>query len=411
MTPTPIHRTQLFNGIKILTIENQAADIVAGRIFFPAGSRWETAEESGLAHLMATLLTKGTDRLTAMDIADRVESIGAGLGADTTTDYFQVSLKTVSRDLPEILELAAQILRHPAFPQEQLELERKLTIQAIRSQTEQPFNNAYHQLRQMMYGDRPYGFSPLGTEETVAAISRDRLLAYHHQHLRPDRMVISLAGRITPDLARELVERVFGDWQPPTAAPPTLAISEPPINPQAYRMRQATQQAIVMLGYLAPPISDADAIPLKAIDSYLGGGMSSRLFVELREKRGLAYEIASFYPTKIDRSHFVAYMGTAASNDLLAVNGLRAEIERLCIMSIDDEDLENTKSKLIGQYALSKQTNGQLAQTAGWYELLGLNLDFDRQFCDRVEKLTTNDLQSVADKYLSEPYISIVAPE
>jgi zinc protease len=411
MKNSPIHRTALSNGITLLTIENPAADIVAGRIFFPAGSRWEDRDSAGIAHLMAVLLTKGTDRLSAMEIADKVESMGAGLGADATTDYFQVSLKTVSRDLPEILQLAGEIVRTPAFAADELELERKLTIQAIKSQTEQAFNNAYNQLRQAMYGEHPYAISPLGLESTVSQITRDRLLQYHHTHLRPDRMVISLAGRITPDLASELVEQVFGDW----AAPDTPLL--PPIlptlatKPQAYRLRQQTQQAIVMLGYLVPSIGDPDSIPLKAIDCYLGNGMSSRLFVELREKRGLAYDVSSFYPSKVDLSHFVAYMGTAAANDILAVNGLRAEIERLCITPLPEEELQATKDRLIGQSALSKQTNGQLAQTAGWYELMGLDLNFDRQFCDRIEKLTADEVQAVADKYLTEPYVSIVAPE
>jgi zinc protease len=406
-TPT---RTVLANGITLLTIENPAADIVAGRIFFPAGSRWEERESAGVAHLMAVLLTKGCDRLSAMEIADKVESSGAGLGADATTDYFQVSLKTVSRDLPEILQLAGDIIRTPAFAPEQIELERELTLRAIESQVEQPFNSAYSQLRQAMYGEHPYAISPLGLESTVKNIDRSRLVAYHQTHLRPDRMVISLAGRITPDLAQELVERTFGDWQAPDVNLEPPALPEITDNPQAYRLRQPTQQAIVMLGYLAPAINDPDTIALKAIDSYLGNGMSSRLFVELREKRGLAYEVSSFYPTRVDRSHFVAYMGTAAQNDILAVNGIRAEIERLCMVSLSDDELQATKDRIIGRSALSKQTNGQLAQTAGWYQLMGLDLDFDRQFCERMEKITTEDLQTVAEKYLTAPYVSIVAP-
>ena len=411
MTNPPIHRSQLANGIVVLTIANPAADIVSCRCFIPAGSRWEPAAKSGLAHLLTSVLTKGTDRLSALEIADRVESAGAGLGADVTTDYLQMSVKTVKSDLPEIFKLAGEILRTPSFPDEQIELERKLTLQAIRSQTEQPFNNAYRQLRQSLYAEHPYARSPLGTADTVGQITRQDLVNYHQTHIRPDRLIICLAGRITPNEAIELVTQVFGDWEIPSSEPPTVDRLKVTTQPQYQLEHQATQQAIVMLGYLAPAMHDPDCIPLKLINSYLGNGMSSRLFVELREKRGLAYDVSAFYPTKLDTSHFAVYMGTAATNTRVAVSGLRAEVDRLCIAPLSDAELQSAKDRLLGQYALGKQTNGQLAQTYGWYELMGLELDFDRQFSAAIQQLSAKRLQDVAEKYLSEPYISIVSPE
>ena len=166
-----------------------------------------------------------------------------------------------------------------------------------------------------------------------------------------------------------------------------------------------------MLGYLAPPIHDPQCIALKLIDSYLSNGMSSRLFVELREKRGLAYDVSSFYPTRLDTSHFAVYMGTNPSNTSIAVNGLRAEVDRLCMEPLPANELQTAKDKLLGQYALGKQTNGQLAQTYGWYELLGLGVNFDQQFNKAIQQLTSLQLQTAADKYLSDPYISIVSPQ
>jgi zinc protease len=405
-----IHRTQTANGIVVLTIANPAADIVSGKFFIPAGSRWESDDRSGLAHLLTSLLTKGTERLSALEIADRIESVGAGLGADVTTDYLQLSIKTVKSDLPDIFKLAGEILRTPSFPESQIELERKLTLQSIRSQTEQPFNNAYRQLRESLYAEHPYARSPLGTSDTVSQITRQDLVDYHQTQIRPDRLIISLAGRITPDEAIELVTQVFGDWEQPEREQPTLATTTVISQPQYLLEHQATQQSIVMLGYLAPAMHDPHCIPLKLINSYLGNGMSSRLFVELREKRGLAYDVSAFYPTKLDTSHFAVYMGTNPSNTRVAVSGLRAEVDRLCIELLPDSELQAAKDKLLGQYALGKQTNGQLAQTYGWYELMGLSMDFDRQFSTEIQAITPVQLQTVAEKYLSEPYISIVSP-
>ena len=411
MINPPIHRSQLANGITVLTIANPTADIVSGRFFIPAGGRWETPERAGLAQLLTSVLTKGTERLSAMEIADRVESVGAGLGVDTTTDYIKLSLKTVKSDLVDIFKLAAELLRTPSFPESQIELERKLILQAIKSQTEQPFNNAYRQLRTALYGEHPYSRSSLGTAATIAQITRQDLVNYHQTHIRPDRLIISLAGRISPDEAIDLVTKVLGDWKVPEIAPPILAPQSVTTQPQYQVEHQATQQAIVMLGYLAPAIHDPDCIALKLIDSYLSNGMSSRLFVELREKRGLAYDVSAFYPTRLDTSHFAVYMGTAAINTQVAVSGLRAEVDRLCLERLSAAELQTAKDKLLGQYALGKQTNGQLAQTYGWYELLGLSVDFDRQFNAAIQQLTSAQLQTVADRYLSEPYISIVSPQ
>jgi zinc protease len=400
MINPPVSRRQLANGITVLTIANPSADIVSGRFFLPAGSRWEPTERAGLAQLLTSLLTKGTAHLSALEIADRIESVGAGLGAETTTDYLKLSLKTVKSDLVDIFKLAGEILRTPSFPPDQIELERKLILQAIRSQTEQPFNNAYRQLRTALYGEHPYSRSSLGNATTMGQITRQDLVDYHQAHIRPDRLIISLAGRITPDEAIDLVTQVFGDWEIPTVEPPTLSPTQ-----------VTTQQAIVMLGYLAPAIHDPDCIALKLIDSYLSNGMSSRLFVELREKRGLAYDVSAFYPTRLDTSHFAVYMGTNPSNTAIAVSGLRAEVDRLCMEQLSAAELQTAKDKLLGQYALGKQTNGQLAQTYGWYELLGLSVDFDLEFNNAIQKLTATQLQSAANKYLCDPYISIVSPE
>lgn len=411
MINPPIHRSQLANGITILTIANPSADIVSGRFFFPAGSRWEDSKHAGLAQLLTSVLMKGTKRLSALEIADRVESVGAGLSADTTSDYIKLSLKTVKSDLVDIFKLAGELLRSPSFPEAQIELERKLILQAIKSQTEQPFNNAYRQLRTALYGEHPYARSSLGTAATIGQISRQDLVNYAQTHIRPDRLIISLAGRITHDEAIALVTEFFGDWEMPEIEPPTLTPPTVCTQPQYFIEYQATQQAIVMLGYLAPPIHNPDSIALKLIDSYLSNGMSSRLFVELREKRGLAYDVSSFYPTRLDTSHFCVYMGTAPSNTPIAMSGLRAEVDRLCMEQLPAADLQTAKDKLLGQYALGKQTNGQLAQTYGWYELLGLRVDFDRDFSSAIQKVTPAQLQTVADKYLSEPYISIVSPQ
>jgi zinc protease len=411
-----VHRTVLANGLVVLMVENPAADIVAARIFTRVGSRYEQPEQAGVSHLLSAVLTKGTERLSSQDIAEQVESVGASLGADAAADYSLLSLKTVSADFPEILGLASEILRSPSFPDSEVELERRLTLQGIRSMQEQPFAVAQKQLRQSMYQSHPYGLPNLGTEATVAQLTRADLLHYHQAYFRPDNMVISIAGRIVPEEALALVNEIFGGWQVPQqtdgAVVPFPTLSLPSLNTTPHRMVtvQDTQQAIVMLGYLTPAVQSADYMVLKLLNTYLGNGLSSRLFVELREKQGLAYEVSAFYPTRLDTSQFVVYMGTAPDNAAIALEGLQREVDRLCHVLLTPEELQAAKNKLLGQYALGKQTNAQLAQVFGWYETLALGIEFDQTFQQSIATITAEEAQQVAQRYFGEPYVSLVGP-
>lgn len=410
-----VHRAVLENGISVLAVENPAADIVATRMFIRAGSRYEPPERSGLSHLWAAVLTKGTQSLSSQQIAERVESVGASLGADSAADYCLLSLKTVAADLPNMLELAAELIQSPSFPETEVELERRLALQGIRSMQEQPFAVANNQLRRAMYQQHPYALPGLGTEATVASLDRTALQEYHHTYFRPENMVVSIAGRIVPDQAIALIDHYLGHWMPPrpqhSSLPLTPTLPAVTADPQLLVTPREAQQAIIMLGYLTGSVHSPDHPALKLLSTYLGNGLSSRLFVELREKRGLAYEVSAFYPTRVDASHFVVYMGTAPENAAVAQAGLRHEIERLRSVLLTPEELQAAKNKLLGQYALGKQTNAQIAQLLGWYEILGLGIDYDEAFQQHIALVTAEDIQHVVWQYFKEPYVSLVGSD
>jgi predicted Zn-dependent peptidase len=405
-----LHRTVLDNGLVVLVTENPVADIVAARLFIRAGTGHEQATEAGVFALLTSLLTKGTDRLSSMEIAEQVESMGASLSSDTSADYSLLSLKTVSADFEPMLALAANLLRSPAFPAAELDLEQRLTLQSIRSMQEQPFTVAYNALRAAMYGDHPYARPGIGTAETVSSFSQDQLQTIHSTYFRPDNMVISICGRISPEQAIGLVTDQFGDWQAPAAPIPALVYPALPTQPSPQVLPQDTNQTIVMVGYQAPPVKHPIYGVLKLISTYLGNGLSSRLFVELREKRGLAYDVSAFYPTRLGMSQFASYMGTAPENTAVALAGLRHECERLITEPLTAEELATTKNKLLGQYALGKQTNTQIAQILGWYEVLGLGTKFDQTFQAAIATVTVEDFQATAQDCFINPYTVQLGP-
>jgi len=404
-----VNRSILNNGIALITIENPTADIIAGRIFLKeAGSRSNLPEKAGLSHLVAATLTKGCKELSSQEIAERVESIGASLGASATTDYFLVNIKTVTRDFPQMLELAADILRSPTFPEKEVKLEKYLTKQNIKSQLEQPFNVAFDRLTQILYPNHPYGISVLGSQATVDNLTRADLEAYHRSYFRPDRLVISISGRITNAEAIDLVEKIFGDWQAPEDPTPIRDLPQLNFSSDRIVVPQDSQQSIIMLGYLGVSVKDPDYAVLKLLSTYLGNGLSSRLFVELREKLGLAYDVSAFFPTRLDRAAFIAYIGTAPKNTQIALDKLRQEIDRLSKIELSSEELQAAKNKLLGQYALGKQTNAEIAHTFGWYQTIGMGIEFDTQFQEKISRVTLKQARAAAEKYLTEPCISIV---
>jgi len=409
------HRLQLTNGIVLLVVENPIADIVSSRWFLRSGSSCDPPEKAGIANLVSSLLTKGTPQFSWSDIAEQIESVGASCGTDAAADYFLMSLKTVSEDFVSLFGLVSELMRSPTFPLEQIQLEKRLVLQSIRQSQEQPFSLAFKGLREAMYGDHPYGKSTLGTLETVETITQNDLQAFHQAYFRPDNLVISICGRITVSEAVSLVEDILGDWQAPERPIPQAPF--PPFNlDRRFGLSpiiqpQETQQSIVMVGYPGAPVKSPDYPVLKLLNTYLGNGLSSRLFVELREKRGLAYDVSAFYPTRQDLSQFVVYMGTAPKNTDIAIHSLQEEVERLSQLSLTLEELTTNKNKLLGQYALGKQTNSQIAHILGWYETIGLGIEFDGQFQEAIAQVSIEQAQAISETYLTSGCLSIVGPQ
>jgi predicted Zn-dependent peptidase len=405
-----IHETLLTNGLKVLVVPNPVVDIVSFRFFVRSGAREQTLP--GIAHLVGALLTKGSERHSSLELAGKVEALGAFLGADSNPDYMLVSAKSLGEDFPTVLALAAELLHGAIFPEAELELERRVTLQALRSQQERPVTVAYNQLRAALYGDHPYAFSDLGTEWGVGSLTREDLNAFYRTHFRPDNTVFVAVGPLEPERVLRLIEEHLGAWSAPHAPLLRRPLLEGSLGrSQKLRQVQPTQQSTVMIGYEAAAVRSEDFPALKLIGAYLGNGLSSRLFTELREKRGLAYEVSAFYPTRLDRSHFVAYIGTAPDNTRTCEEGLRFETERLAEAALCDEEVETARSKLLGQYALGKQTNSQIAQLLGWYEALGLGVGFDEEYIRTLGAVAATDLREVARRYFHSPVVSLVGPE
>ncbi len=409
LSATPL-RHRLGNGITVLLTPCPGSGIVAAQCFLKRGSAGEA--EPGSSRLLAAMLTRGTAQHSARELAEYVESIGASLGAEANGDYFSLGFRAIAADLPGMLTLTAEILREASLPEDQLDLERRLHLQAIRAQREQCLPQAFQLLRRGIYGGHVYAEDGLGTEASVSGLRPESLRRLYRDRFRPEELVISLAGDLDPERTLGLLERLLGDWCPADAPPASVTLQTPVLTPpEVLQLPFPGQQLYVLLGAATVAVDHPDQAALRLASSYLGNGMSSRLFVELREKQGLAYEVSALHTARRGPGAFAAYLGTAPENGAIALAGLRREWLRLVEQGLSEAELAATVRKHLGQYALGRQTMAQIAQTYGTYETLGLGWEYDREYPERLRAVTSEDLRVACQRWLATPTVCLAGPE
>lgn len=407
--PAPVLREVLSNGMTVLVAENAAAPVVAMALFMRAGTRYETPAENGITALLQRALLKGTRTRTALEIALAAEGAGGALDSATDQDYAELRAHGLARHWPTLLSLLAELVAAPTLPPEELEREREGLLALIRSQEDQPFPSTYKLFLRALYGPRPYGLPTSGDRESVRRLGRDDLLRYFRARYTAGRMVLSVSGRVP---AREVIAeaaRAFaglprGSDAPESATPPPSAAL-----PRLAEQRQL-QQAQLLVGVPAPSVTHPDYPAMKVLNAVLGGGMSSRLFIDLRDRAGLAYAVGSFYPSRAEWSRLVVHIGTTPGNLGRAEAGIREEFARLREEPVPAEELERAKRRLLGSYALELRTNARRAFYRGFYELLGLGHDYGERYPALVEAVTAAEIQRVARRYLVEPVVAVIAP-
>ncbi len=403
-------RWVLANGLTVVVTENPVAELIAARLFVRGGSLTETTTTAGLAHLLAATLPLGTTTQTPWEIATQIEAMGATLNVQAAPDYWLLSLKTIAPDFEPMLALAATLLQSPIFPETEVARSRHSLLQELHLRQQQPFMVAMQTLRQTLYPQHPYAHATPHDAAVLAQLTRADVQQAHQTYFRPDQTVISIAGRVKAATALGWVQHYFGAWPRPT--PP---ISVPRYHPKPQRLSHRLiplpgAQVVAMIGDLAAAAHEADYVPLKVLHTYLCNGLSSRLGTELREKRGLVYDVSGFYPTRLDRSHWVTHLTTTPHQAKLTLTLLQSELERLQ-QPLSDDEVVLAQRKLLGQYALGKQTNMQMAHLVGWYECLGLGAGYDATFQAQVQATTPDLLHAAAQRWLPHPTRVVVGPE
>lgn len=396
----------LSNGLKVLYSEVKDNPLVTAQLFLQGGSINEKPAEAGLASFTQSLLFQGTKTRAAEQLAQEVEDIGGNLSSDSEHDYSSLGISLMDTNFDKAMEILADVAFNPSFPEDEIEKERENTLAGILSRKDQIFSAASDLFGKTFYGDHPYSWPDSGKAETVAKFKRADLVRWHSDHYSANNMLLVIAGNVPQDAARAAAEKYFSK-APAGKASPSFPAAKAPGRKEVSEKSKKFRQAFYMIGYPAPNLKDRDFASLKVLNALLGGRMSGRLFIELREKLSLAYEVSSFYPSRRELSRFVVYLGLEARNLPVARERIQEILAEIKENGVPQQELDETKRYIRGVYLLDHQTIGRQAWYLGFWETVGRGYTYDARYLDELNAVTTEDIQRVARKYFTDQNVQI----
>ncbi|MFZ5762198.1 MAG: M16 family metallopeptidase [Thermodesulfobacteriota bacterium] len=395
---------RLENGLRLLVRENPEIPTVAIQAVFPGGLRSETTRTNGAFAFLSELLPKGTQRMSAQEIARAVANMAGSISGFNGKNTFGVKADFLARFTDDGLTLVRDILRTPAFDAAEAEKVRPELLAQLKNQEDSLPSVAFREFNRHLFQGHPYGLNTAGSEEALRAFTVEQLRALYNQHARPDRLVLAVVGDVKAEQVKDSVERLFADWPAPPPAPSALTeesilLPEPPYSPDLVRIPRDKEQVHIIVGFLGTTLSSQDRYGLEVLDTVLSG-QSGRLFTELRDKQSLAYSLSSFSLFGLDTGSFGIYIGTSPDKQEEAVRAIWQELYRVRDNEISAAELEKAKNVLISNYQLGLQTNNAQALEMALNETYGLGEDYGRKYVRAIEQVDVAAVQAMARKYI-----------
>jgi predicted Zn-dependent peptidase len=390
-------KTTLANGLRIITHAMPASFSVSAVILVGTGSRYETAEQAGISHFLEHMLFKGTkQRPTPKAIAETIEGVGGVLNAATEKELTSYYVKVAHQHGPLALELLADMLRHSRFLTAEVEKERHVITEELHMTEDMPQDLVNSLIDELIWPDHPLGREIAGTEASVKAMRRPALLAYIAARYVPNNVVVSVAGNVTHDQVVQEAQRLLGDWRPGPVPPYLPAPDLPGAIRQAVKVKDI-EQAHLCLSAGGLPRQHPDRRALDIQNLILGGGMSSRLFLEIRERRALAYDVQAYLDYFEDTGATVIYAGTDPEQAPSCLDGILEELRRLRQQAVAADELTRAKEYLKGRMLLGLEDNSGLAHWLGSQELLTNRIQTVEDIISQVDAVTAGDVQRVSE--------------
>ncbi|MDO5719161.1 MAG: pitrilysin family protein [Actinomycetaceae bacterium] len=416
---TTIKRTILPGGVRVLTQHVPAQRSVSISAWCPAGSRDETDGEAGSTHFLEHLLFKGTPTRSAQDIANAFDEVGGESNAGTTKEYTYYWARVLGSDLPMAVEVLIDMITSSSLDQREFERERGVILDEIAMGNDDPMEVVHENFARAVFGDHPLGRPIGGTSETVSAATRDGVLQFYHNSYRSTSLVIAAAGAVNHDSLCELVSQSLAQthWSQAAGAVPTATRpSEPADYAPTFDSREEIQrkpgeQAHIIVGSRCINANDDRRPALSVLLSILGSSMSSRLFQEIRERRGLAYTTYAFDTAYTDTGYFGMYAGCAPQHIGEVEKLMRAQLEDLAEAGATDAELRRVQGQLRGAVALGLEDSSARMTRLGRSEIIHGRFMPLEVTLNRIREITAADVAQMARDLLAEPWCrSVVSP-
>lgn len=399
-----IHRVELSNGIIVLARANFNSPSVVVSGFLHAGGLLDPDDKLGLADFASTALMRGTQRRDFQKLYDELESVGASFGYNSGTHFAGFGGRSLVEDLPLLLDVMADTILNPVFPEDQVEKLRAQMLTGLAIRAQDTSDMASLVFDQLLYDGHPYSRPDEGWPETVQVITRDDLVEFHRKHYGPRGMVISIVGAVEPEKAAGEIERVLGGWQ-------NKAREETPMLPEFMPPSETVQkhhaipgkfQSDIVMGTYGPMRNSPDYMPATLGNNILGQfGLMGRIGDVVREQSGLAYYAYSSVSAGIGPGAWYVSAGVNPTNVEKARDLIMQELKRYVDEGITPEELADSQANFVGRLPLSLESNGGVAGALLNIERFDLGLDYYRQYPDLVKAVTLEDIRTTAQKYIN----------
>lgn len=399
----------LTNGARVVYEPMEHVRSLSIGIWIYTGSRDEEQEENGITHFLEHMLFKGTQQRSATEIAEAFDRMGGYVNAFTAKEYTCFYAKVIDTHAREAVDILSDMFFNPAFPEEEITKERNVVLEEIRMVEDTADDVVHDDLDATAYGNHPLGRPILGTEDTVPTFNREQLKHFIHKHYRPDNVVVSLAGKIDDSLL-SCVETQFSGFLAQKSS--NIQETPPVLNGNKAARAKSIEQAHLCLGFDGVSIQDEQIYAMVLFNQLLGGSMSSRLFQEIREQRGLAYAVFSHHIAYRDGGMLTVYAGSAPQYVGEILDATMAMLEHFASKQLKDNELENVKSQVQGSLLLGLESTSSRMSRNGKNELsLGYHRSLDT-LTEEIDAVSARDIQAVAEKlYKSEYALSLISPD
>ncbi len=403
-----VFESALENGFRVVLVEDRRFPLVTLRVAFEAGSKFDPKDLPGLSEAVAALLTEGTKARTSRQIAEELADLGGAMRAGSGPDGLTISANALAENLPKLLDLLADVALNAAFPEDEVKLYQNRRAQELLAERSEAAFWADQKITALVFGTHPYSREN-PTPESIARLDRTALAQFRDAHLAPNNGVLILLGAIpSRDQTLGLVKQRFGAWQKKALAPRPAPEFPASVRSITLIDRPGSVQADVRIGRLSMDRTDPDYFPMVVANTILGGGASSRMFTNIREKQGFAYDAHSSNAPRKNAGLFTTV--TQVRNEVLeaALQAVEAELDALVKQPVPEGELADVKNYLSGNFVIGLETQAGLASQLSNMKLLGLPDDYLGTFTERIRAVEPDEIQAAAARYMAPGAAGIV---